>query len=184
MKRANNIIKKQFSVKTADNIDVNFIIAGIGSRMIAYLWDFFFRYIFMIGIFAIIFIVLQIYRINPLKSEISELNTFLLFSLVMQNIYTILYYIFFEIIMNGRTPGKKLAGIRVISNNGTRADWKSILLRNILRIIDNLPFFYLTGIITMLVTKDEKRIGDLAAGTVVIREERKFGANSNQKTVE
>lgn len=78
------------------------------------------------------------------------------------------YPVFFELYAQGATPGKKLMKIKVVQDLGLPINWSSSLIRNLLRVIDFLPFFYGFGLLTMLVQKDFKRIGDLAAGTVVI----------------
>jgi len=67
----------------------------------------------------------------------------------------------------GQTLGKKAMGIKVVNKDGTEIDMAESLIRNILRIVDYLPFFYILGIIMILVTDSGQRIGDLAAGTVV-----------------
>ena len=78
-----------------------------------------------------------------------------------------LYPVIFEAI-RGATPGKKIMGILVCQDNGTPLSWNASLLRNLLRVADFLPFGYGLGIISILLNRDFKRLGDLAAGTVVI----------------
>ena len=78
-----------------------------------------------------------------------------------------LYPVVFEAI-RGATPGKKVMGILVCQDNGTPLSWNASLLRNLLRVADFLPFFYGFGLISILANRDFKRLGDLAAGTVVI----------------
>jgi len=74
----------------------------------------------------------------------------------------------FEAQMGGQTPGKRLFGIAVLNDDGTPLRWPGALTRNLLRAVDFLPFFYAFGLITMLLNRDFKRLGDLAAGTVVV----------------
>ncbi len=78
------------------------------------------------------------------------------------------YSVFFEIARHGRTPGKKWLGIRVVNDDGTPITFGPSLLRNLLRVVDFLPMFYLTGIIASLCNRQFKRLGDLAAGSMVV----------------
>jgi hypothetical protein len=80
------------------------------------------------------------------------------------------YYIFFEILWNGQTPGKRLVDIRVIRVDGTPAAATEIIIRNLVRTIDLLPMAYGVGIIAMFVSPNSRRLGDLAAGTLVVHE--------------
>ena len=82
------------------------------------------------------------------------------------------YFIFFELTWNGQTPGKRAAGVRVLTSRGEPVTLVHTLVRNVLRIVDALPSFYMVGVISILVTRRSQRLGDLAAGTVVVRERR------------
>jgi uncharacterized RDD family membrane protein YckC len=81
------------------------------------------------------------------------------------------YYIAFEIAWNGQTPGKRWVGIRVVEDGGAPATAGRIVVRNLLRFVD-MQFGYGVGAIAIFASKDEERLGDLAAGTTVIRERR------------
>ena len=78
------------------------------------------------------------------------------------------YPVLFEVYWRGQTPGKKVLGISVINDDLTPVTLGPSLVRNLLRVIDFLPFFYLTGLATMLMNRRFQRLGDLAAGTLVI----------------
>ncbi|MBC8000329.1 MAG: RDD family protein [Leptolyngbya sp.] len=78
------------------------------------------------------------------------------------------YHIFFEGTWQGQTPGKKVAQIRVIEQNGQPVTWPAVIIRNVLRVVD--MGLVLIGVLSMMIDKNERRFGDLAAGTVVIRE--------------
>ena len=79
-----------------------------------------------------------------------------------------LYPVFFEVYSQGQTPGKKMMNIQVLMINGTKVTWGASLLRNLLRTVDFLPFFYALGVVTMLMSKDFRRLGDLVANTIVV----------------
>jgi uncharacterized RDD family membrane protein YckC len=74
----------------------------------------------------------------------------------------------FEVYWRGQTPGKRALGIAVVNDDGTPVRWSAALTRNLLRAVDFLPFLYGFGLAAMLANRDFKRLGDLAAGTVVV----------------
>jgi hypothetical protein len=80
------------------------------------------------------------------------------------------YYILFEIIWGGQSPGKRLLKLRVVRQDGTPSSAGQIVIRNIGRLVDIFPGFYAVGIITMFLNDQSRRLGDLAAGTLVVRE--------------
>jgi hypothetical protein len=80
------------------------------------------------------------------------------------------YNIYFEVRHTGRTLGKMLAGIRVIREGGGPVDFRSACIRNLLALADFLPILYMLGSLLVLLSQRGQRLGDLAAGTIVIRE--------------
>lgn len=89
---------------------------------------------------------------------------FLIFLFVVEWLYPVL----FELLMRGQTPGKKVLGIAVVNDDLSPVTLGTSLVRNLLRTVDFLPLFYLGGVITMLCNRRFQRLGDLAAGTLVI----------------
>jgi uncharacterized RDD family membrane protein YckC len=79
-----------------------------------------------------------------------------------------LYPILFEIYGAGATPGKRMSGLAVLHDDGTPVGWSASVVRNTLRFVDFLPAFYAIGFVAMLLDGDSRRLGDLAAGTVVV----------------
>ena len=78
------------------------------------------------------------------------------------------YMVLFEVLNQGRSPGKQLMGLRVIHDDGTPVGWAASLTRNLLRFVDILPFGYTLGILSCLNHPAFKRLGDIAAGTLVV----------------
>jgi uncharacterized RDD family membrane protein YckC len=78
------------------------------------------------------------------------------------------YPVFFEVLYNGQTPGKRALGLRVVNADGTPVSWSASLIRNLLRVADVLPLLYVGGVVSILCTDKLQRLGDLAAGTLVI----------------
>ena len=79
------------------------------------------------------------------------------------------YFIFWEMVTNGRSPGKMLVGLRVVRRDGMPIDMRSSVLRNLLRGVDMLPENYVVGLVSMLLSPSGERLGDHVAGTIVIR---------------
>ncbi len=79
-----------------------------------------------------------------------------------------LYNVLFEVFLNGATPGKKALGVRVVNLNGTPVGWSGSTIRNLLRFIDLLPGTYLLGLLSVSLSARFQRLGDLAAGTIVV----------------
>jgi uncharacterized RDD family membrane protein YckC len=80
------------------------------------------------------------------------------------------YFTIFEVIWNGQTPGKKKEGLRVIKDSGRPISPSEAVGRNLMRIVDQLPAFYAIGISSVLLSRQNKRLGDVVAGTIVVHE--------------
>ncbi|HSX87223.1 MAG TPA: RDD family protein [Pseudomonas sp.] len=78
------------------------------------------------------------------------------------------YMVLFEVLNQGRSPGKQMLGLRVVHDDGTPIGWAASLTRNLLRFVDILPFGYTLGILSCLNHSAFKRLGDMAAGTLVV----------------
>jgi hypothetical protein len=80
------------------------------------------------------------------------------------------YYVISEMTMDGQSFGKRIAGLRVIRDDGTPITFLESAIRNIIRVVDMFPFFYSIGLVAVFLSKRCKRLGDMAAGTVVVKE--------------
>jgi uncharacterized RDD family membrane protein YckC len=151
-------------LKTATGIDINLPLAGVGSRSYAYIIDWHIRLgLCLVWLFASMGIMFQFDWEQISAREQSLLWVFLVPSLV----YT-LYHPVVELVMQGNTPGKRRAGIACVDLNGNPPSSGAILLRNVMRLLDSLPLMYLVGLVAMLTTKEQVRIGDMVAGTRMI----------------
>lgn len=141
------------TVQTPEGVDIHLRLAGIWPRSVAWLIDLLIR--------AVIYIVMSI-----IGSLMGELGT----GLVLIVIFLIewFYPVVYEVLNDGMTPGKKSLGIQVLNSDGTPVGWSASMLRNILRTVDILPFFYGVGFLTMILNNRFQRLGDLAADTVVV----------------
>jgi hypothetical protein len=94
------------------------------------------------------------------------------------------YYIFFEMVWNGKSPGKKALKLRVIRVDGTPITISESLVRNLVRLVDFLPVYYGVGAIAAFINPQTRRLGDLAAGTLVVRETDQRAQLKNLRTLE
>lgn len=143
---------------TPEAVPLQLEVAGIGSRLIGAFVDALIQTAILIAGFVA-------GSLSPVLGEG--------FGLVVAGIafFTLVVYAYhgvFEGLWDGRTPGKSVAGIRVVSGRGQPATWGQIVIRSIFRLIDMSP----VGVISIIVTRRSQRLGDLAAGTIVIREHR------------
>ena len=143
-------------------------IAGIGSRFIALLVDYliWIPSILIVGKIFSIFLP-SLTAFNRLSGQWAlAIYTFLIF------LFNWGYFTLFEAFWNGRTPGKRVARIRVIQRSGRAIGVFESMARNFVRYIDMIPFVvpYAVGTVAMFVTRDHQRLGDLAAGTLVVRD--------------
>lgn len=160
----------RLSIDTPENILLDADIAGFGTRCIAAILD------YLLLLAAMIIIGLLYLQSVPLRDR-GETETIAILVLI-QFILIAFYHLFFEFIWNGQTPGKRWVGIRVVQANGLPATVSGILIRNLVRLFDFLPFFYAIGLLVMFASKHTQRLGDLAARTIVIRERRSLTLNT------
>ena len=99
--------------------------------------------------------------------------------LILDLAFTTCYFLFFETLLRGRTPGKMFTRLRVVSVDGRVIGWRQSLLRNLLRMVDYLPAGYLVGLVAMVASPRVQRLGDLVAGTLVIREREVFDSEGD-----
>ena len=147
----------RYSVETPEGIDLVLHPAGLVPRALAFAVD--------LGIRGLILLLMSIAL--ALLGELGLGLMSLLFFLV-----TWWYMVLFEVLNQGRSPGKQLLGLRVVHDDGTPVGWPASLTRNLLRFVDILPFGYTLGILSCLAHPAFKRLGDLAAWTLVIYREK------------
>ncbi len=150
------------SVQTPEQIQFTFELAGVGARMLAYLIDLAIR----LGIVSVFSIVIGL-TVGWASEGLSTGLTLILLFAVEWGYNTVLEWRF-----NGSTPGKKALGIRVIRTDGVSVDFVRSAMRNLLRAADIAPMFYAFGLLVMFFTGTHRRLGDLAADTMVVREKR------------
>jgi uncharacterized RDD family membrane protein YckC len=146
------------TITTPEGIDLHLSLAGLGSRFSAALVDLLIQGLLWIGV-TVVWVAFGILRGWGLFAY-----TIIVFVVIAA------YNTLFEVLASGRTPGKRLNGLRVVRVGGFPIGFLSSAIRNMLRLVDMLPTAYLVGCVTILVTQHNQRLGDLAAGTLVVRE--------------
>ena len=142
--------------------------AGIGSRFVALLLD----HLIQFGVYLVLALVVLTVLAATGHQGVGTLGSKWFFAAVIFVAFLIFwgYFALFEAFWHGQTPGKRVMKLRVIKDSGRQITLFESLARNLLRYIDYLPSLYLVGVITMLANKRNKRLGDLAAGTLVVHE--------------
>ncbi|WP_222847181.1 RDD family protein [Pontiella desulfatans] len=115
-------------------------------------------------------IVTMIVRFVLALAFIISLDFVMALSIIVYFVVTVGYGICLEWLWNGQTLGKRLLRLRVVDEGGHRLHFSQIVVRNLLRFVDSLPMFYFVGGVTTLFNARAQRLGDLAAGTVVVRQ--------------
>lgn len=163
--------RDQLNIETPEQVDLRFSIAGIGSRFLAILADTIIQVV--AEILLVLFFVLFISASQRTRlSEVSDTAGKWLIAAVVLFHFLLYwgYFALFEAYWNGQTPGKRVVKIRVIKDSGRQITLFEALARNLLRVIDMLPQFYLIGVISMLCNRQHRRLGDFVAGTIVVHE--------------
>ncbi len=145
------------TITTPEGVDVDLALAGIGSRFLATMLD-----VLILGFVGAIGALLSVAILDGgiLVLVLSVGAFVLLFG----------YDVLFEVRAGGRTPGKRATGLRVVRDTGAPVTFVTSAIRNVLRLIDILPGVYGIAMVAIFVTRHNQRVGDLAAGTLVVRE--------------
>jgi uncharacterized RDD family membrane protein YckC len=146
----------QISIATPEGLALTLTLAGLGSRAIATMLDWCIR--------APILVIVVVVAAGSAIGDIVVILT--LFVLIY------VYDVLFEAYGGGRTPGKRLTSLRVMHVDGRPEGLGTAAVRNIIRIVDFLPSLYIVGSASVITTAKNQRLGDIAAGTVVVREPR------------
>lgn len=159
---------QEISIPTPENMEFSHEPAGIGSRFVASLVDAILQSAMILGLLLITGVGVSSWRESASSLDIwAGGAVILLFFLIFWG-----YHIIFEMLWNGQTPGKRSAGIRILKDGGYPIGFLDSVVRNLLRPIDFLPFYYGVGAIVVMSNNKCKRIGDFAAGTIVVKERR------------
>jgi uncharacterized RDD family membrane protein YckC len=165
-----------FIVDTPENVEFSYQVAGIGSRFLAALVDSSIIAVAMVVAEFSLWALLSTRWGAALMSRLAGWGV-AIFVLVTFAIFWG-YYIVFEMAWNGQTPGKRWIGLRVIKVNGYPISLVDSTIRNLVRVVDFLPAYYGLGVIAMFANGQARRLGDFAAGTVVVKERKEVTLES------
>lgn len=151
-------------IDTPENVLLEAEVAGFATRCMAAIIDYLILLVVLLGV-TWIFI-----------QSASGLDVLfaLGFYILLQFLIVTFYHLFFEFLWNGQTPGKRAVKIRVVQADGMPLTTAGGVIRNLVRLFDFFPIGYGIGLIVMFATRNTQRLGDLAAGTVVVRERGKL----------
>ena len=156
----------KLTIETPEQIPLEFPLAGIGSRFLAIAVDTLIQ-----TAVALVLLLIALFIFAGLDLFSSPAGVwFVALGVLVAFLLQSGYFVFFEALWNGQTPGKRQMHLRVIKDSGRPITVYDAFARNLLRIVDSLPGLYAVGIISMLVSSQNKRLGDYVAGTVVVHE--------------
>ena len=160
----------RLSIDTPENVAFDYKVAGIGSRFLAALADTLLILVLQVIVYLTLTLIASS-QLGSIRDWESTWQTWLyaIFGLIA---FAFLwgYYVFFEVLWSGQSPGKRWAGLRVIRANGAPITLTESLIRNLVRLIDLLPVSYGIGIVAMFIDDQTRRLGDVAAGTLVVHD--------------
>jgi uncharacterized RDD family membrane protein YckC len=151
---------EQVFVQSATGVDLTLNIAGPGHRSYAFIIDWHIRlllagaWLLLAGFF--------------LKLSLNARSHDALLSLLPAAVIYFLYHPILEVAMRGRTPGKRMAGLMLVDRSGGTAGTTALLIRNLFRLVDCMPALYVVGLVSCFFTAQRVRIGDMAAGTLLV----------------
>ena len=156
----------KLTVETPEQIALEFPLAGIGSRFLALVIDSLLQAVLFLALFIVLYLSSDLWEHFKFFASIAgAIAVFLIPFCIYWG-----YFAFFEIIWRGQTPGKRLAGIRVVHQSGRPLTAVETIGRNLLRGVDILPGMYAVGLITMMCNQQNRRLGDFVAGAIVVHD--------------
>ena len=170
---------ERLTIDTPEQIGLELPVAGIGSRFLAVAVD----TVLQVAMLVAAFLTLAVFTpLAALRSTLAVVGpaAAILFGF---SVYWG-YFALFEIVWSGRTPGKRLAGIRVIKESGRPINAFEAIGRNVLRVIDFLPAMYVAGVVCMMLNRNSRRLGDYVAGTIVVHDKQTEDVRPDWNTTE
>ncbi|MEI7645389.1 MAG: RDD family protein [Chloroflexales bacterium] len=154
----------RYIVETPEIVELTYEVAGLGSRCLAATIDTLLILTLIGGLGTVLFLVVGQLVGDAGSSLVQAAWALLSFATLWG------YYLIFELIWGGQTPGKRMLDLRAVREGGRPITPGASVIRNLVRVIDLLPFGYGIGAVVMFADRRSRRLGDLAAGTLVVRE--------------
>jgi len=155
-------------VDSVTGVDLALPVAGAGARCYAFAIDWSIRAVLFTAWYCVAALLY-----NGRWSFVAPLSPdtrWFLFVVTPAAAIYFLYHLALEVSMHGRTPGKRMAGVHIVMRDGSVPTASALLIRNVFRLVDSLPLLYGVGLVATLVTTDHLRVGDMAAGTLLVYE--------------
>jgi uncharacterized RDD family membrane protein YckC len=156
------VFEDRLTIDTPEGVSLELTLAGVGSRFTSALVDYLIQGVILV---ALLLVLSYVFGLSPGNGAFGAAVWVVGFFFVFWG-----YNVGFEVLNSGRTPGKQLNGLRVVMESGAPETFGPSAVRNVLRLVDILPAVYLVGMTSILLTKRNQRLGDLAAGALVVRE--------------
>ncbi|MDP9106059.1 MAG: RDD family protein [Candidatus Eremiobacteraeota bacterium] len=161
---------RSVDVRTGESVAIRYELAGLGSRFLALMVDMLAQaFIALVFLFGFAFASPAIQRLGPLASK-NLYGWLIAFVILVLFLIFFGWFIVFEAWWSGRTPGKRALGLRVVRDGGFPLDVGAAIIRNLVRIGELVLGFYAISAVSALISKENKRLGDFAAGTLVVRD--------------
>ena len=165
---------RTLEVRTPESIAFSYELAGLGSRFLAVSIDVTIQMLVMLGILWGLIYAGTHGEAARHVSEPTKIETNLAIAFIITIVFMVFfgYFILFEAFWNGQTPGKKIMGLRVVRDGGYPADFASVAIRNLIRVGEFFAGLYAISAVATVISPENKRLGDMAAGTIVVRDAR------------
>ena len=148
----------RITIPTPEGVELELTLAGLGSRAVAGAVDLILK-LLLVGML-----------LTLLLGALGSAGVILILPAI--GLSMLAYDVAFEVLADGRTPGKRGSGLRVVRSSGRRVDFMASMIRNLVRLVDGYPLGFMPTVVSILVTRRNQRPGDLAADTVVVRDRR------------
>lgn len=166
---------RTLDVRTPESIAFSYELAGIGSRFLAVTLDLLLQIVILLALVLGVAWMGAHSGSKPVHlTGVAELAYNVVIGILIFIVFMIFfgYFILFEALWNGQTPGKKALGIRVVRDGGYPIDFSASLVRNLIRVGEMMFGYYAISAVAAVFSPENKRLGDMAAGTIVVREAR------------
>ena len=170
---------ERLRIDTPEQVALELPVAGIGSRFLAVAVDTVLQVVLSVGALVSLYFAVPALGagVPAFLIQVGPAAAILFVFCVYWG-----YFAFFETLWSGRTPGKRLAHIRVVKESGRAINVYEAISRNILRAVDFLPAMYGLGVVVMMCNRNSRRIGDYVAGTLVVHDRQAFGVRPHRTT--
>lgn len=168
-------MSREITIVTPENVPVTYELAGIGSRLLALYLDTLIQAAAIAVVYnaALYHTVRQSLDVGPAIAWVRAQSGWVLAAAIIAAFLVLWgYFVVFEAAWNGQTPGKKAMRLRVVREGGQPIDLTCSAIRNLMRYVDFMPILYMVGLLSVFFSPRYKRLGDYAAGTIVVKERR------------